>query len=95
MTQKRNVVLYLDSELVEKTRELGFNLSKTLENHLKQLVTHFYHGYSQNNSKNNVIGSPGEIRTLVGGSKAHHSRNAMRILACLLHHRATRNKGKT
>jgi len=38
MTQKRNVVLYLDSELVEKTKELGFNLSKTFENHLKQLI---------------------------------------------------------
>jgi len=39
MTQKRNVVLYLDKDLVEKTRNLGFNLSKTVENHLKQLIT--------------------------------------------------------
>ena len=38
MTHKRNVVLYLDSELVKKSRKLGFNLSKTFENHLKQLV---------------------------------------------------------
>ena len=38
MTQ-RNVVLYLDKDLVEKTRNLGFNLSKTVENHLKQLIT--------------------------------------------------------
>ena len=29
MGDKRNVVLYLDSELVEKTKELGFNISKT------------------------------------------------------------------
>jgi len=35
MTQKGNVVLYLDKELVPKSKELGFNLSKTLENHLK------------------------------------------------------------
>lgn len=35
MTKKRNVVLYLDKELVEKTKELGFNLSKTFESHLK------------------------------------------------------------
>jgi hypothetical protein len=41
MNNKRNVVLYLDKELIEKTRELGFNLSKTFENHLKQLLTQF------------------------------------------------------
>ncbi len=41
MTQKGNVVLYLDKELVEKSKELGFNLSKTFENHLKQLMTQF------------------------------------------------------
>ncbi len=28
MTHKRNVVLYLDDEVVRKTKELGFNLSK-------------------------------------------------------------------
>ena len=32
MTTKGNVVLYLDKELVEKSKELGFNLSKTFEN---------------------------------------------------------------
>jgi integrase len=31
-------VLYLDKDLVEKTRELGFNLSKTCENHLRNLI---------------------------------------------------------
>ena len=50
MTNKRNVVLYLDGELVTKTRELGFNLSKTFENHLKQLVHHVDYVYKQNNS---------------------------------------------
>jgi post-segregation antitoxin (ccd killing protein) len=38
MTQKSNVVLYLDKELVEKSRELGFNLSRTFENYLKKLI---------------------------------------------------------
>jgi hypothetical protein len=38
MPTKGNVVLYLDKELVEKSKELGFNLSKTFENHLKQLI---------------------------------------------------------
>ena len=41
MTQKGNVVLYLDKELVGKSKELGFNLSKTFENHLKQIITQF------------------------------------------------------
>ena len=39
MTTKRNVVLYLDEELVEQSRALGFNLSRTFENHLKQLIS--------------------------------------------------------
>ena len=39
MSHKGNVVLYLDRELVEKSKELGFNLSKTFENHLKYLIT--------------------------------------------------------
>jgi post-segregation antitoxin (ccd killing protein) len=41
MGTKRNVVLYLDKELVEKSKSLGFNLSKTFENHLKHLITQF------------------------------------------------------
>jgi post-segregation antitoxin (ccd killing protein) len=41
MKIKRNVVLYLDKELVEKMRDLSFNLSKTVENHLKHLLTQF------------------------------------------------------
>jgi integrase len=49
LTTKGNVVLYLDKELVEKSKSLGFNLSKTFENHLKHLITQF----SQRNSANN------------------------------------------
>ena len=64
MTQKGNVVLYLDKELVEKSKEMGFNLSKTFENHLKHLIN----GYSlvsiQNNAnysefKSILVGPPG------------------------------------
>jgi hypothetical protein len=40
--------LYIDQELVEKSRGMGFNLSKTFENYLKQLITQF----SQINSVN-------------------------------------------
>jgi hypothetical protein len=50
MSNKRNVVLYLDKELVAKSRELGFNLSKTFENHLKHLMTQF----STENSVDNL-----------------------------------------
>jgi CRP-like cAMP-binding protein len=50
MPQKGNVVLYLDKELVEKSKELGFNLSKTFENHLKHLITQFSTGNSMNNA---------------------------------------------
>ena len=59
MSNKRNVVLYLDAELASKARELGFNLSKTFENHLKVLINHFQNVYSQNNVGNCVFGSPG------------------------------------
>jgi hypothetical protein len=34
-----NLVLYLDEYIVEKSKSLGLNLSKTFENHLKQLIT--------------------------------------------------------
>jgi post-segregation antitoxin (ccd killing protein) len=37
MTTKGNVELYLDKELVEKSKDLGFNLLNTFENHLKTL----------------------------------------------------------
>jgi len=49
MSNKRNVVLYLDKELVEKSRELGCNLSKTSENHLKLLINRFSTVNSVNN----------------------------------------------
>jgi hypothetical protein len=49
MGTKGNVVLYLDKDLVAKSRSLGFDLSKTFENHLKHLITQF----SQSNSLNN------------------------------------------
>ncbi len=50
MTQKGNVVLYIDKELVAKSHNLGINLSKTFENYLKQLLTQF----SQVNSLNDL-----------------------------------------
>jgi hypothetical protein len=71
MGTKGNVVLYVDKELVEKSRELGFNLSKTFENHLKQLITQV----SQCNSMNNLDSSSKSLdwcgrRDLNPGSQA-------------------------
>jgi hypothetical protein len=50
LRNKHNLVLYIDKELVEKSKELGFNLSKTFENHLKHLMTQA----STENSVNNL-----------------------------------------
>ena len=61
MTNKRNLVLYVDPELVEKTREYGFNLSKTFENYMKQLLTHYSAYNTDNNSETTLeFGSPGK-----------------------------------
>ena len=49
MSNKRNVVLYLDKNLIAKSKALGFNLSKTFENHLKNLITQFSQCNIQNN----------------------------------------------
>ena len=55
MSNKRNVVLYLDKELVEKTRELGFNLSKTFENTTKHLINTYSNVNSLKNNRNSDI----------------------------------------
>jgi post-segregation antitoxin (ccd killing protein) len=49
LSDKHNLVLYVDQELVEKSRELGVNLSKLFENHLKHLLTQFSTVYTENN----------------------------------------------
>jgi uncharacterized protein (DUF4415 family) len=60
MATKRNVVLHLDKDLVEKSKEPGFNLSKTFENHLKHLMTQF----STFNSVNNVNSTENGINNM-------------------------------
>ena len=60
MTTKRNVVLHLDKDLVEKSKELGFNLSKTFENHLKRLMMQF----STFNSVNNLNSTENGINNM-------------------------------
>ena len=62
MRNKHNLVLYIDKELVSKSKELGFNLSKTFENQLKNLITQF----STSNSLNNLELSS-KLRIVAGG----------------------------
>jgi hypothetical protein len=64
LRNKHNLVLYIDKALVEKSKELGFNLSKTFENHLKHLITHFsinnsLKNFNSTGNKNSVVGLPG------------------------------------
>jgi len=58
LSNKCNLVLYLDKELIQKSKDLGFNLSKTFENHLKQLIIQFTRIKTENifNLKNSIIG---------------------------------------
>jgi post-segregation antitoxin (ccd killing protein) len=72
MSNKQNLVLYLDKDLVAQSKSLGFNLSKTFENHLKHLINNFSTIYRENNSNSEMVGSPGEIRTPVTGSRGLH-----------------------
>jgi hypothetical protein len=61
---KGNVVLYLDKELVEQSHQLGFNLSRIFENHIKQVINPLPNVRSTQNhhsTKNGfrVVGLPG------------------------------------
>jgi len=38
MGNKGNLVLYIDKDLVAKSKSLGFNLSETFENHLRIVI---------------------------------------------------------
>ena len=54
ISNKHNLVLCIDHEFVETSRNLGFNLSETFENHLKQLVTRFSQVNQLNNRESNA-----------------------------------------
>jgi hypothetical protein len=67
MGNKGNVVLYLDRELVKESKELGFNLSRTFENHLKQFISQRSNNQSTHNgvsteNKNNWWAEPDSDR---------------------------------
>ena len=56
LSNKSNLVLYLDEDIIKKSKALGFNLSRTFENHLKQLITQFSCIKTEN-----AVDSKGEI----------------------------------
>ena len=66
LSNKSNLVLYLDKELIKKSKDLGLNLSRTFENHLKQLITQF----SQLKTENTV-----DSKDTIGGKWAEPELN--------------------
>jgi hypothetical protein len=72
MGTKGNVVLCLDRELVAKSKSLGFNLSKTFEKHLIQLIAQVSTLNPANNfyvaSKNGEWWARPDLNQLLGAS---------------------------
>ena len=88
MNEKRNVVLYLDTELVRQTRELGFNLSKTVENHFKTLINQLSTLDQENTNEKQIIWCGGrEFRTNLPVKilSEEENFNSFIINACTLH----------
>ena len=58
LSNKANLVLYLDREIIRQSKDLGFNLSRAFENHLKHLITQFsfIKPEDQFNLKGTIIG---------------------------------------
>ena len=50
MGKKKNVLLYLDEDVVEEAKELGLNLSKVCENALKEAIKRLKGENCENNS---------------------------------------------
>ena len=56
MGKKGKVTLYMDTEIVEKAKELGFNISKLCENCLKEAIRRLT---GSNNPEKGGIGTAG------------------------------------
>ena len=77
MGKRKITTIRIDQEILAKAHDLGLNVSKIAENALKDAINRMEGSNSQEGLKTSpesaqTIGksSPGEIRTLVGGSKA-------------------------
>ena len=59
MVEKIRTTLYLNRQLVEKAKELGFNISKLCENCLKQAINKMEAPNTKNNSGKGGTGTVG------------------------------------
>lgn len=55
--RKKNVVIYLDPEVVKEAKELGLNISKICENVLKEYIRKLTGSNQKNEIENNSIGN--------------------------------------
>ena len=83
MAKAKLISIRVDAETHRRARELGLNISKVCDNALKEAVrrleapnphTNGESGFlGEASLRKKVLGSPGEIRTLVSGSRARHA----------------------
>ncbi len=77
MGNKVSTCLYIDRAVLETARQVGLNISKVAENGLIEAVGRLTGTEPAKGANGSSIGaekdgSPGEIRTLVSGSRARH-----------------------
>jgi len=77
MNKKVSTCLYIDKGVLETARNAGLNISRVAENALVEAVGRLTGTKPATGADGNPVGmegidSPGEIRTLVSGSRARH-----------------------
>ena len=80
MGKRKMTTIRIDEDLLIKAHELGLNVSKISENALKEMIRRIEGSDNPekpkdcpNDPEKLESGSPGEIRTLVSGSRARHA----------------------
>jgi post-segregation antitoxin (ccd killing protein) len=59
--KKKNVVIYLDQEIVKEAKELGLNISKICENALKEAIRQL----KSENYQNNLNSQPSNVISFI------------------------------
>ena len=77
--KKKNVVIYLDPEVVKEAKELGLNISKICENALKEAVRRLKGEYSQNNLNSQKSDDCESVETPGVGFEPTRARRAHRL----------------
>ena len=77
MGKRKMTTIRIDEDLLRKAHDLGLNVSKISENALKEMIRRLEGSDNPekprdcpNDTQTLEFGSPGEIRTLVSGSRA-------------------------